>query len=448
MYINFLLDIFKQKKNDDALVHCNKVYSYAWLLDRINHYRSLLSNSGIREGQVVVLEGDFSPDSVALFLTLIDNNCIIVPVTNTIVSQKNELCKIAQADCVLRVAPDGKLEFTKTVFVSHHDLYQTLRHDQHPGLVLFSSGTTGQVKAAVHDFSRLLRKFKQRRHDLRTLTFLLFDHIGGIDTLFYSLSNGSCVITIEDRSPAAVCRAVQQHQVQVLPVTPTFLNLLLLSETYKEFDLSSLKYITYGTEVMPSATLKAVSRLFPDVVLLQKFGTTEVGTLRSKSESSDSVWVKIGGEGFETRIVEGILHIKAESAMLGYLNAPSPFSEDGWFITGDAVEQKGSYIRFLGRKSEIINVGGVKVYPAEIENIIQQVDNVSEVSVYGEGNAIIGNIVCARVTLSRKEESKHVIARIKNHCLKHLERFKVPMKIQVTSEKLHSERFKKVRQIP
>ena len=89
--------------------------------------------------------------------------------------------------------------------------------------------------------------------------------------------------------------------------------------------------------------------------------------------------------------------------MLGYLNAESPFTDDGWFITGDMVERDGEYLRFMGRQSEIINVGGQKVFPAEVENVIQDMDSVGEVTVYGAKNAIVGNIVCARVSLTSDE---------------------------------------------
>lgn len=93
---------------------------------------------------------------------------------------------------------------------------------------------------------------------------------------------------------------------------------------YKKFDLSSLQTVTYGTEVMPESTLKRFHALYPNIKLQQTYGLSEVGILRSKSKSSDSLWVKVGGEGFETRIVDGLLEIKAKSAMLGYLNAPVP----------------------------------------------------------------------------------------------------------------------------
>jgi acyl-CoA synthetase (AMP-forming)/AMP-acid ligase II len=169
--------------------------------------------------------------------------------------------------------------------------------------------------------------------------------------------------------------------------------------------------------------------------------------MRSKSKSSDSLWVKIGGEGFETRIVDGLLEIKAESAMLGYLNAPSPFTEDGWFITGDHVEVDSEYIKILGRKSELINVGGEKVYPQEVENILLEMDNIKEVIVYGEKNAIIGNIVCAKVTLKQQEDKKDLVSRLKKHCMGKLPGYMIPVKISIIKEMQHNERFKKNRKL-
>ena len=445
MFIDFLLEIFRERRTAEAIIWKDTPYRYDWLLERIAHWQDALVAEKITPGNVVVLETDFSPNAVAVFLALVGRGCILVPLTTLVEAKKAEFTETAQAELMLRLDDQDGLSLIRHTRRADHELYQRLREVGHPGLVLFSSGSTGKSKAAVHDFSGLLKKFHTRRHNLRTLTFLLFDHIGGIDTMLYSLSNGSCIITVQDRSPDAVCRAIEQHRVDVLPVTPTFLNLLLLSEAYTRYDLSSLKYITYGTEVMPETTLKRCAELFPDVTILQKYGTTEVGTLRSKSKDSASLWVKVGGEGYRTRVVDGILQIKADSAMLGYLNAPSPFTEDGWFITGDSVIQDGEYLRILGRKSEIINVGGEKVYPAEVENVIQGMDNIAEVVVYGEKNPIIGHIVCARVTPVRDEDPKHLTSRIKAYCRERMENYKVPVKIEIVDRAQHSARFKKTR---
>ena len=159
---------------------------------------------------------------------------------------------------------------------------------------------------------------------------------------------------------------------------------------------------------MSEALLRQLNQILPNVHLLQKYGVTEFGTLRSKSRSDDSLWVRIGGEGFQTRIVDGLLEIQAQSAMLGYLNAPSPFTADGWFQTGDEVEVDGEWIKILGRRSEIINVGGEKVYPAVVEGVIQEMDGVTDATVRGEVNSITGMIVTAKVHLNTNENSRNL----------------------------------------
>jgi acyl-CoA synthetase (AMP-forming)/AMP-acid ligase II len=242
-----------------------------------------------------------------------------------------------------------------------------------------------------------------------------------------------------------VCALIEEHRIELLPTSPTFLNLLLLSEAYRRYDLSSVKVITYGTEPMPLSTLRRVKELFPGVKLQQTYGLIELGVLRSKSKSDDSLWVKVGGDGFQTRVVDGILQIKAESAMLGYLNAAGPFTEDGYFVTGDAVEVDGEYIKILGRKSEIINVGGEKVYPQEVENAILLFDNVADVIVHAERNLVTGSIVCASVTLKRPEDGKGFAMRLKTFLRQHLHTYQIPVKINVQEAITISERFKKVR---
>jgi acyl-coenzyme A synthetase/AMP-(fatty) acid ligase len=311
--------------------------------------------------------------------------------------------------------------------------------------VLFSSGSTGKPKAALHNFARLLEKFKTQRHSLRTITFLLLDHIGGINTLFYILSNAGTIISIEGRSPDEVCAAIQQHRVELLPTTPTFLNLLLVHEAYRRYDLSSLKQITYGTEVMPESTLKRVHALLPAVTLLQTYGLSELGIMRSKSRDSNSLWVKLGGEGFETKIVDGTLHIRAKSAMLGYLNAPSPFDANGWFNTGDEVLVDGEYLQILGRRSEVINVGGEKVHPAEVESVLLQLPNVRDVAVIGQPNPLTGNIVTACFQLQEPEPLPALRQRMREFCRDKLTAFKIPAKIEIVTADQYSERFKKMR---
>jgi long-chain acyl-CoA synthetase len=445
MHIDFLLDRFRARRADAAIVWRDASVSYNGLLDAVGRWQERLEQGEVEPGAVVSLEADFSPNAVALLLALIERECVVVPLTTSVQAQKPEFRAIAQVEVIISVGADDDVRIERTATRATHDVHRELRRRRHPGLVLFSSGSTGKSKAAVHDLDAILDKFKTPRQALRTLVFLLFDHIGGVNTLFYTLSNGGCVITADERSPERVCRAIERHRVQLLPTSPTFINLLLLSEAYKRHDLSSLELVTYGTEVMPESTLLRLHHLFPQLKLQQTYGLSELGILRSKSRSSDSLWVKIGGEGFETRVVNGMLEIKARSAMLGYLNHASPFTSDGWFQTGDVVDVDGEYVRIHGRASEIINVGGEKVYPAEVESVLQLMPGVEDVAVSGEPNAITGQLVKARVKLGTDETLPEFRQRLRRFCGDKLPSYKIPQRVVLTSDGLHGDRFKKMR---
>ena len=445
MHVDFLREKFADAGDADALIWRDQSYSYAYLLKRVDEWNTLLDEADIEDGTVVSVEADFSPRAIALMLALIERNCLFVPLSSSVEGKKPEFRDVAQVEAIVSIDDEDKASISKTGVTATHEIIVALKQQKHPGLTLFSSGSTGKSKAAVHDFVPMLEKYKVPRHSLRTITFLLFDHIGGVNTLLYNLSNAGCVITVADRSPETVCKAIQDYRVELLPTSPTFINLILVSEAYKKYDMSSLKTVTYGTEVMPESTLERFHSLFPETRLLQTYGLSEVGILRSKSKSSDSLWVKVGGEGFETRVVDGLLEIKAKSAMLGYLYAPSPFTEDGWFKTGDAVEVDGEFIKILGRKSELINVGGEKVYPAEVESVLQLMDGVDEVVVNSEPNPLTGNIVVARVKLSTGENLAEFRKRMRSFCKGKLSRFMIPQKVVLVDAELHGDRFKKMR---
>lgn len=440
---DFLTD-FKLFGNSTAVIWHDTFFSYSYILTRINYWRDNLPD--VRSGTIVGLEGDFSPESIAILFVLIEKNAIAVPLDINHKAKNESKYEIAQLEILIRINDENNIEFIKRhCSPVQNEFYKFLIEKKSPGLVLFTSGSSGEPKAALHDFSKLLSKFSVKRKALRAVNFLLFDHWGGLNTLFHVLSNGGTIVILENRTPDHVCELIEKYNVELLPASPTFLNMLILSRAYEKRNVESLKIISYGAEPMPETLLNHLNRLFPDVKLQQTYGLIELGVMRSKSESNSSLWVKIGGEGFDSRIVDGILQIKSDSAMIGYLNAQSPFTDDGWFITGDSVEVKGEYFKILGRKSEMINVGGEKVFPQEIENVILEIPEVTDVMVYGEDNRLTGKIVCAKVSYKGTEEKKEIIQKIKTYCRLKLQTFKVPVKIELSDSGFESDRFKKSR---
>lgn len=349
----------------------------------------------VRSGDVVAIIGDFTPRSISTMLRLLDKGVIVVPLTAASSRDHDFLIDTSLANVVF---DDGQL-LSRTPQKSH-PLIDSLRERGRSGIIFFTSGSTGKPKAILHDLQPFLARFLTPRPALCTLGFLLFDHMGGLNTLFHAMFNRGVVVSPQSRDVGDVLAACHRHGVEVLPATPTFLRLLLMSGHVPESIPTSLKVITYGTERMDPVTLGTLCRELPDVDFRQTYGMSEISVLRVKSEARDSLYMKVGGEGVETRIVDGQLEILSPSRMLGYLNAADPFDEHGWYKTGDIVEEKGEFVRIIGRAAETINVGGLKFMPSEVEHAALAVDGVRLAKAFGAANPVTGQHVELMVELT------------------------------------------------
>jgi len=443
MNISFILNSLLENKKTEAVITENKTYTFLEIYEEYNIAKSFLEKNNVNSGNIVSIIADFSAKSIAVLVALIERDCILVPISLS-VKEKERYITISQSEFIVEFS-DEQIKIQNTGLNVNHEMLLGIK-GKAPGLILFSSGTTGDPKAALHNLSFLLEKFKKPGKVFRTITFLLFDHIGGFNTLFHTLSNGGKLILINSRDADVVCKAIEQNYVELLPTSPTFLNLLLLNKMQEKYNLSSLKIITYGTEPMPQSTLDILHQVFPNAILKQTYGLSEVGIVGTKSESSNSLWIKVGGDGVETKIIDDILYIRTKSAMIGYLNAPSPFDDEGWFNTKDKVELKeDGYMKILGRVTDLINVGGEKVYPIEVEGVILKFNGVKDVRVFGEKNPLTGNIVAAEVQVSPENNNKDFIRNIRKYCVENLERFKIPVKFTLVENDLFSDRIKKRR---
>ncbi len=366
----------------------------------------------VTAGDVVALIGDFEPRAIQTLLRLFDLGSVVVPLTQDTRADHPYFLEQAGVDLVIDAGGVRRIRNRRLA----HPLLEQLRGQGHAGLVLFSSGTTGRPKAILHDFESFLARFRMPRPALRTLNFLLFDHIGCINTLLHTLFNRGVTVIPSGRTPEAVLADIERHEVELLPTTPTFLRLMLMSGLLEKGAPASLRVVTYGTEAMDQATLDRLCALMPAVDFRQTYGMSELGILRIKSRARDSLWMKVGGEGVETRVVDGELHIRASNRMLGYLNAPSPFDAEGWYDTHDLVEADGEWLKIVGRSSAVISVGGLKVLPEEIERAALSHPAVLHARAEGKPNPITGQhieLTCeakSGVALERRALRDHLKA--------------------------------------
>jgi acyl-CoA synthetase (AMP-forming)/AMP-acid ligase II len=426
----------------DKLAETWKGIDYPFLIDKGEELRfseianqNLVDLSKVKKGDVVAIIGDFNPPSILTLLRLIDVGVIVVPLTVETRHEHEYFFESALVDVVIK----GN-DVSRRQHGQKHDLIEKLRNLGHAGLVLFSTGTTGRPKAILHDLTLFLKRFETPRPTLRTINFLLFDHIGGINTLLHTLFNKGVVIAPESRTVDSILETCRKLDVEVLPTTPTFLRMMLMSGAVPDKVPSCLKVITYGTERMDQPTLDELCQLLPRVDFRQTFGMSELGIVRVKSKTRDSLYMKVGGEGVETRVVEGVLQIRSSSRMLGYLNAPSPFDAEGWYDTKDVVEVKDGYYKITGRVSDVINVGGLKFMASEVERVALTFPNVSLVKATPKQNPITGQHV--ELVVQPTAESVVDKAKLLTYLKERLQPHMVPKRVRVEGVTV-GHRFKK-----
>ena len=444
--MSWFIENFKKFDKKIAIVFKNQNYSYGDLYNQIKNIENELLPA-IEKGKVVSILSDYSFESIALLIALYKNKNIIVPITTTIESEIKERIEESYSDKIIKIV-DNKYLIEEHNSDDKHQMIKNLQDNSQSGLILFSSGSTGKPKAMIHNFDNLVEHYKDKKEkSLNMILFLMFDHIGGLNTLLNILSMGATMIIPENRNADDVCKLLQDYKIMVLPSSPTFLNLILMSKANEKYDLSSLRMITYGTETMPDSLLNRLKEAFPRVKFLQTFGTSETGIANTSSKSSNSTFMKIDDPELEYKIVENELWLKSKTQVMGYLNSSmDSFTEDGWFKTGDLVEAtEDGYIKIIGRNKEVINVGGEKVLPNEVESLILEIPEIEDVMVYGEANIITGQTVVCDV-VSKDELTQNEIKKIvRKFCKDKLDAYKIPTKVNVVNKTNFGDRFKKIR---
>jgi acyl-CoA synthetase (AMP-forming)/AMP-acid ligase II len=211
---------------------------------------------------------------------------------------------------------------------------------------------------------------------------------------------------------------------------------MLLAHIPKTHDLSSVEVVAYGAEPMPQPLLRRLAEAFPRARLQQKFGTSETGAVRIKSADNQSLFFRIDDPDTEWKIVDDVLWLKTPSRILGYLNAaPDPLEAGGWYATGDLVEtDDAGNLRIIGRASALINVGGQKVHPAEVEAVLSEIDGIEACRVYGKPDPITGRAIACEIVVRGEKDLRTWKRRIRNHSRGRLAPWKIPSHLRMVDK--------------
>lgn len=314
-----------------------------------------------------------------------------------------------------------------------------------PGAVtILTSGTTGKPKAAEHTWQGLCRPVRQSDAIRGTRWLLTFrPHLyAGLQVMLQCLLNrGTLVMPTAESGADAVVQLAADAGVEYASATPSYWRWLLTFAGDRIGNIP-LKQITLGGEAVDQATLDALRTVFPNARLVHIYATTELGRCFSVTD---------GLEGFPSRFLEetsadgvqmrvedsGELVVRSANAMNGYDGATAATADSpqsAWFPTGDLVEPIGDRYRFVGRVTEMINVGGNKVYPLEVENFLRTIPGIADARVYGEASSIVGELVKCDVVLADGFEERSVKAEIQSRAVQELTTYQRPRFIAIVDE--------------
>jgi acyl-CoA synthetase (AMP-forming)/AMP-acid ligase II len=296
--------------------------------------------------------------------------------------------------------------------------------DEPPGdrpLLVLTTGSTGTPKAARHDWGRVLRAASRIRPapGRRWLLAYGLHQFAGLQILVHVLGSQGTLVVPASLRPVDGLAAIGRHGVTAVSATPTWWRFLLAELRSSGAAAPPLEQITLGGEASPDALLAQLAETFPSAGISHVYAATEVGSTGSVRDGRGGLHVSVLDRGEDAdvamRIVDGELWVRSRIGMLGYYGEP-PIDPDGWRTTGDVVEVVGDRILFRGRTAEVINVGGVKVSPLPVEELVEAVPGVEVARVFGRANKMTGAIVAVEAVAAQGTDREALADAIRAAC--------------------------------
>lgn len=358
-------------------------------------------------------------------LSAIINQIDLIIVDNNISDKEYELLmKSNDLDNKVYKNNQNKIDF--------NNLYKEFLKYSNVNLTLFTSGTTGIPKKVTHKLASLNQSVKVSDYYNNDIWGLAYNptHIAGLQVFFQALLNKNLIIDIYNTSRSFVLNSFNKYKITNLSATPTFYRLLLPIPDEHSF----LKQITVGGEKSDKNLIIKLKESFKNARITNIYASTEAGQiLKSKGD-----FFKIENEKVKIENNEILIH----KNLLG----DNDFSKGEWYHTGDLIEYIDSnkeYFKIVSRKNDVINSGGYMVNLTEIEELIIEIDGISDARVYSKSNAVVGNLILCEIQLI---EGVVLLEKdIKSKLAKRLQPHKIPRIINIVDFIQKTKTGKKIR---
>jgi acyl-coenzyme A synthetase/AMP-(fatty) acid ligase len=288
-------------------------------------------------------------------------------------------------------------------------------------ITIFTSGTSGQPKSITHTYESLTRNVVIGNNKLDNVWGYAFNptHMAGLQVFFQAFLNYNSIIRIFGLDRRVIISLINDFRITNISATPTFYKLLMPAD----FECNSVKNVTFGGEKFKENVAVSLRKVFPQAKFRNVYASTEAGAIFTALDSNLKVPLKIS---HLVKVIDAELLL--HKSLIGISENLS--LQGDWYKTGDLVEviqENPLIIKFVERRSNLINTGGYKVNPAEIEECIMLMPEVNDVYVYGKSNSLLGNVVVCDIIVNLDVNgSEFTEIKVLNFCKQRLQDFKIP----------------------
>lgn len=402
-----------------AVITDDATYTFADLLDMSTAMAAGLRQRGI--GRLAVVD----PDAATAIVAFAASSAVGVEVCQypADISPESAADLAERLDHTTVLTRRSDLPFKET-FTRGDLLVEGAELPPLPGsrpLMVLTSGTTGGSRGVLHDWNRVVPGALGIRPspDERWLLAYGLHQFGGLQVLMHAAASCATLVAPTPRRPREGLAAMRKYGVTHGSATPTYWRFVLTQLRADGEPAPELRQVTLGGEAVPDKLLQDLRDAFPTAKISQIYGSTESGNPRSTRDGKPGLPLSAleAGEDadIQLKIVDGELWVRSKIGMLGYYDDPA-LDSSGWRGTGDQVEVVGDRILFRGRRSEVINVGGVKVHPFAVEERVLAVPGVEIARVFGRPNRLSGAIVAVEAVVAPGTDEELIKNQIREAC--------------------------------
>jgi len=312
-------------------------------------------------------------------------------------------------------------------------------------LLLYTSGTTASPKGVPHAHRAMLGngRLGAAEHRItgasRVLSAAPLSHLYGLYSLHCAWAVGACTVLLPQFTPPGLAEIVEKRKPTALWTAPAHVAACRAAGLFDKHDWSSLELAIVSGSMAPPELIRFFSQKAPGCAVTQLWGMTELqAALYSRPGDPLEVSATTAGRpspGTEIRIVEDELQVRGPLVFSGYLKSDeNPFTRDGWFRSGDLAKWMGENVAITGRTRDIINRGGVKFNPADVEALLDSHPRILQAAIVPMADPVLGERACVFVTLRNKDQPVTLPELVDYLLGKNIAKNKLPERLVVISE--------------